>query len=67
MLRDSYGGRVELDPRALVGSPLLRQLLESGVRHSHERGTLRSRDAVMELLSQHGEGNTAEVPILTRY
>jgi len=41
VLRDVYGGRVELDPRILVANPLLWHLLDGGVRRSRERGTLR--------------------------
>lgn len=41
ILRDAYGGRVELDPRTLVASPLLWHALDTGARRSRERGILR--------------------------
>ncbi|MFI1168521.1 hypothetical protein ACH4UM_34325 [Streptomyces sp. NPDC020801] len=51
VLRDAYGHRLELDPRVLAANPLIWHELDTGVRRSIERGTLR-RD--MEVLDQLG-------------
>ncbi|MFI6251558.1 hypothetical protein [Streptomyces sp. NPDC051016] len=51
VLRDSHGSRLELDPAVLHANPLLWHELDTGVRRSQERGTLR-RGA--EVLAQLG-------------
>lgn len=51
VLRDSHGSRLELDPGVLHANPLLWHELDTGVRRSQERGTLR-RGA--EVLAQLG-------------
>lgn len=51
VLRDIHGNRLELDPGVLHANPLLWHELDTGVRRSQERGTLR-RGA--EVLAQLG-------------
>ncbi|CAM5241091.1 hypothetical protein [Streptomyces aurantiogriseus] len=50
VLRDAHGHRLELDPRVLVDNPLLWHQLDTGVRRSLERGTLRQGADVLERL-----------------
>ncbi|MBY8879998.1 hypothetical protein [Actinacidiphila acidipaludis] len=42
VLRDVHGGHAEIDPEVVVADPLLWHLLDTGVRRSLERGTLRT-------------------------
>ncbi|MFI6352255.1 hypothetical protein ACIBJF_06215 [Streptomyces sp. NPDC050743] len=50
VLRDADGRRLELDPRVLTANPLLWHELDTGVRRSTERGTLRQGADVLERL-----------------
>ncbi|MFF3849744.1 hypothetical protein [Streptomyces sp. NPDC002328] len=50
VLCDAHGGRLELDPRVLVDNPLLWHELDTGVRRSLERGTLRQGADVLARL-----------------
>lgn len=58
-LRDTDGRRLELDPRILVADPLLWHELDTGVRRSYERGTLREGTDVLERLRQEIDDATA--------
>ncbi|MGW3124020.1 hypothetical protein ACWDBW_44115 [Streptomyces sp. NPDC001107] len=58
VLRDVHGHALELDPRVLAANPLLWHELDTGVRRSLERGTLRSGADVMERLGQHIDDDT---------
>ncbi|MBT2418344.1 hypothetical protein J7F01_07475 [Streptomyces sp. ISL-22] len=58
-LRDTDGSRLELDPRILVANPLLWHELDTGVRRSHERGTLREGTDVLERLRRQIDDATA--------
>lgn len=60
VLRDTFGNRLELDPRILAASPLLWHELATGVRHSLERGTLRLGADVMERLGYHIDDETVQ-------
>ena len=53
VLRDVHGHSLELDPRTLAANPLLWHELDTGVRRSLQRGTLRSGADVMERLGRH--------------
>lgn len=61
VLRDVYGGRVELDPRILVANPLLWHLLDAGVRRSRERGTLRYGAQVLAGLGERVDGEAEAI------
>ncbi|MFF7237003.1 hypothetical protein [Streptomyces collinus] len=50
VLRDVHGHRLELDPRILAANPLLWHELDTGVRRSLERGTLRQGADVLDRL-----------------
>ncbi|AOR36071.1 hypothetical protein BFF78_37965 [Streptomyces fodineus] len=50
VLRDVHGHHLELDPRVLAANPLLWHELDTGVRRSLERGTLRQGAEVLERL-----------------
>ncbi|MGW0766228.1 hypothetical protein [Streptomyces sp. NPDC002676] len=52
VLRDIHGHRLELDPRVLVANPLLWHALDTGVRRSLERGTLRQGADVLDRLGR---------------
>ncbi|MEV6028243.1 hypothetical protein [Streptomyces sp. NPDC052036] len=52
ILRDIHGHRLELDPRVLAANPLLWHALDTGVRRSLERGTLRHGADVLERLGR---------------
>jgi hypothetical protein len=51
VLRDAYGGRVELTPQVLAANPLLWHLLDAGARRSRERRMLRSGTGVLQELA----------------
>ncbi|MFD9006834.1 hypothetical protein ACFV0T_38855 [Streptomyces sp. NPDC059582] len=59
VLRDAYGQRLELDPRVLVANPLLWHDLDTGVRRSRERGTLREGSEVLARLGREIDDATA--------
>ncbi|MEH0574627.1 hypothetical protein QBA54_09070 [Streptomyces sp. B21-108] len=60
VLRDAYGGRLELDPRVLTANPLIWHELDTGVRRSVERGTLRQGADVLERLGHRIDDDTAQ-------
>ncbi|MCT9083897.1 hypothetical protein [Streptomyces fulvoviolaceus] len=60
VLRDTYGHRLELDSRILAANPLLWHDLDTGVRRSRERGTLRQGDDVLRRLTEQIDGETAQ-------
>ncbi|MFD4560779.1 hypothetical protein ACFWP5_41780 [Streptomyces sp. NPDC058469] len=59
VLRDTYGQWLELDPRVLVANPLLWHELDTGMRHSMERGTLRQGTDVRRHLGHLIDDETA--------
>ncbi|MFF7278085.1 hypothetical protein [Streptomyces griseorubiginosus] len=59
VLRDIHGHRVELDPRVLTANPLIWHELDTGVRRSVVRGTLRQGTEVLERLRHHIDDETA--------
>ncbi|MCL8017082.1 hypothetical protein [Streptomyces sp. AS02] len=60
ILRDTDGRRLNLDPRILVANPLLWHELDTGVRRSRERGTLRDGADVLEQLGHQIDDATAQ-------
>ncbi|MFF7308897.1 hypothetical protein [Streptomyces sp. NPDC008137] len=58
VLRDVHGQRLELDPRTLAANPLLWHELDTGVRRSLERGTLRHGGDVLERLGHRIDDET---------
>ncbi|MGW5256300.1 hypothetical protein ACWERW_25440 [Streptomyces sp. NPDC004012] len=60
VLRDVHGHRMQLDPRVLVANPLLWHLLDTGVRRSLERGTLRHGADVLERLGRRIDDEAME-------
>ncbi|MET8983717.1 hypothetical protein ABZX85_49985 [Streptomyces sp. NPDC004539] len=60
VLRDTRGTRLQLDPRVLAGSPLLWHELDTGVRRSRDRGTLRQGTEVLARLTREIDGETAK-------
>ncbi|MBB3078854.1 hypothetical protein [Streptomyces violarus] len=58
VLRDVHGHRLELDPRILTANPLLWHELDTGVRRSLERGTLRHGADVLERLGHRIDDET---------
>ncbi|MFC3574024.1 hypothetical protein ACFOZ0_12200 [Streptomyces yaanensis] len=60
VLRDTHGHTLELDPRVLSANPLLWHELDTGVRHSLERGTLRHGADVMKRLGHRIDDETIE-------
>lgn len=59
VLRDVYGRRLEVDPRVLLANPLLWHELDTGVRRSRERGTLRHGSEALERLGREIDDSTA--------
>lgn len=59
VLRDTLGGRVELNVRVLVDNPLLWIALDAGVRHSLGTGTLRSGAGELLRAAEQIDGATA--------
>ncbi|MFF3919600.1 hypothetical protein ACFYZB_40500 [Streptomyces sp. NPDC001852] len=60
VLRDVHGHRLELDPRVLVANPLLWHELDTGVRRSLERGTLRRGAEVLHRLGHRIDDETTQ-------
>ncbi|MGW2486083.1 hypothetical protein ACWCV9_02530 [Streptomyces sp. NPDC001606] len=60
VLRDVRGNRLELDPRILTANPLLWHELDTGVRRSLERGTLRHGADVLERLGHRIDDETVQ-------
>ncbi|UXY26281.1 hypothetical protein [Streptomyces sp. HUAS TT20] len=59
VLRDTHGHRLEVDPRVLVANPLIWHELDTGVRRSLQRGTLREGTDVLERLGHEIDDSTA--------
>ncbi|MFF4487536.1 hypothetical protein ACFY0F_13745 [Streptomyces sp. NPDC001544] len=59
VLRDTRGGRLELDIRVLTANPLLWHELDTGLRHSVHRGTLRSGADAFRRLGEQIDTETA--------
>ncbi|MFG2731213.1 hypothetical protein [Streptomyces canus] len=60
VLWDAYGHRLELDPRVLAANPLIWHELDTGVRRSIERGTLRQGADVLQHLGHRIDDETAQ-------
>ncbi|MBM9510316.1 hypothetical protein ITX44_38310 [Streptomyces sp. KK5PA1] len=52
VLKDVYGGRVELAPEILLTNPLVWHLVDAGARRSRERGTLRTGGALLDRIGR---------------
>ncbi|POX43553.1 hypothetical protein C3486_00780 [Streptomyces sp. Ru73] len=61
VLRDWYGGRVEIDPAVLTGDPALWRLVEEGARSSAERGLLLCGATTLRQLTRHVDKETARL------
>ncbi|GGX23509.1 hypothetical protein [Streptomyces chryseus] len=59
ILRDTDGGRVEVDPRVLSANPQLWHQLDTGARTSSRRGTLRCGATAMRRLARRLDGESA--------
>ncbi|MER6535644.1 hypothetical protein ACWDE0_17530 [Streptomyces sp. 900105755] len=59
VLRDTRGNRLELDPAVLHANPLLWHELDTGVRRSVERGTLRRGTEVLARLGHEIDDTNA--------
>ncbi|MET8452701.1 hypothetical protein [Streptomyces sp. NPDC005209] len=59
VLRDARGRRLELDPRVLGANPLLWHELDTGVRRSLDRGTLRQGADLLERLGREIDDTNA--------
>ncbi|MEU9979162.1 hypothetical protein [Streptomyces sp. NPDC051014] len=59
VLRDTAGNRLELDPHVLHANPLLWHELDTGVRRSLDRGTLRRGGEVLTRLGHEIDDATA--------
>ena len=60
VLRDVYGHHLELDPRILAANPLIWHELDTGVRRSLARGTLREGADVLERLGNRIDDETTQ-------
>ncbi|KUO12672.1 PH domain-containing protein [Streptomyces sp. DSM 15324] len=60
VLRDTDGHHVELDARVLATDPFLRHEVDTGVRRSLERGTLRQGELALRRLTEEIDGETVE-------
>jgi len=60
VLRDVHGHSLELDPRVLAANPLLWHELDTGVRRSLERGTLRHGADVLDRMGRRIDDETAQ-------
>ncbi|MCC5476934.1 hypothetical protein [Streptomyces barringtoniae] len=60
VLRDVHGHRLELDTRILAANPLLWHELDTGVRRSLERGTLRRGAEVLHRLGHRIDDETVQ-------
>lgn len=58
VLRDTAGNRLELDPNVLHANPLLWHELDTGVRRSLDRGTLRRGTEVLARLGHEIDDTT---------
>ncbi|MFF4359997.1 hypothetical protein [Streptomyces sp. NPDC001604] len=59
LLRDAFGGRVELDPEILVTNPQLWNRLDEGARKSAADGMLLCGGTALQLISQRVDRETA--------
>ena len=59
ILRDAFGGRVEVDLPVIVDGPLLWHLLETGARRSVDRGWLPRENAALRELRERTDGTAA--------
>ncbi|WP_405468178.1 hypothetical protein [Streptomyces canus] len=59
VLRDTHGGRLELDPRVLAANPLIWHELDTGVHRSADRGTLLQGTDVLGQLGHRIDDETA--------
>jgi len=59
VLRDEFGGRVELDPRVLAANPALWRLLDEGARASAAAGSLVCGTTELRRLSERLDRETA--------
>ncbi|MCX5420919.1 hypothetical protein [Streptomyces sp. NBC_00078] len=60
VLWDAYGHHLELDPRVLAANPLIWHELDTGLRRSIERGTLRQGADVLQQLGHRIDNDTAQ-------
>ncbi|MFF2205642.1 hypothetical protein [Streptomyces sp. NPDC058145] len=60
VLRDVHGHRLEFDPRVLAANPLIWHELDTGMRRSAERGTVRHGADVLERLGHRIDDETAQ-------
>ncbi|MFJ9559394.1 hypothetical protein ACIRQQ_05045 [Streptomyces fuscichromogenes] len=60
VLRDVHGHRLELDPRTFAANPLLWHELDTGVRRSLRRGTLRQGADVVERMGHRIDDETVQ-------
>jgi len=60
VLRDAQDRRLELDPRILAANPLLWHELDTGVRRSLERGTLRQGADVLRRIGRQIDDDTVQ-------
>ncbi|WP_460070748.1 hypothetical protein [Streptomyces sp. YKOK-I1] len=60
VLRDTQGHRLELDARVLAADPFLRHEVDTGVRRSLERGTLRQGEQVLRRLTEQIDDETVK-------
>ena len=59
MLRDTLGGRVEIDPEVLVRNPQLWSRLEAGARKSAADGLLLSGSTALQRIAVRVDRETA--------
>nr|WP_228718106.1 hypothetical protein [Kitasatospora acidiphila] len=65
IMRDAYGGRLELDPRVLAANPLLWHRLDTDASHARRCGTLREGVDVLCELDERISGDQARA-VFTR-
>ncbi|MFD8735222.1 hypothetical protein ACFV06_09885 [Streptomyces sp. NPDC059618] len=65
VLRDVSGNRLELDPRVLTANPLIWHELDTGVRRSVERGTLRHGAELLDRLGHRIDDETVRAVLRT--
>ncbi|MFD5948142.1 hypothetical protein ACFWAZ_23440 [Streptomyces collinus] len=59
VLRDSFGGRVEIDPQVLVANPGLWYRLDKGARRSSSRGSLTCGETALRRVAERIDSETA--------
>ncbi|MFF3490241.1 hypothetical protein ACFYWS_02725 [Streptomyces sp. NPDC002795] len=60
VLRDQFGGRVEIDPQVLVANPPLWHLLDDAARESERRGLLLCGATALRRLARRVDGELAQ-------